>query len=75
MHPCCWGPFLQSIAQALPFLAVIFFAGKKLFSMFRHLLPFKQKAKTVDEKVEPISVEVPSCCTGKAEKIELVKFD
>lgn len=73
MHPCCWGPFLQSIAQALPFLAVIFFAGKKLFSMFRHFLPTKQKTK--EEKVEPISAEVPSCCAGKAEKIELVKFD
>lgn len=75
MHPCCWGPFLQSIAQALPFLAVFFFAGKKLFSMFRHLLPFKRKTQLDTSETEPISAEVPSCCAGKAEKIELVKFD
>lgn len=83
MHPCCWGPFFQTIAQALPFLAVIFFGGKKLFSMFRHLLPFKQKAKTVDEIVEPISVErfseVKSCCSSKtaipSEQVTLIKLD
>ncbi len=75
MHPCCWGPFLQTIAQALPFLAIIFIGGKKLFSLFRQLLPIRKVQKLQTEKVEPISVEVPSCCAGKVEKIELIKFD
>ena len=76
MHPCCWGPFFQTIAQALPFLAVIFFGGKKLFSMFRHLLPLKQKPKTVEDKVEPISVEKKSCCSSKtSEPVTLIKLD
>ncbi len=83
MHPCCWGPFFQTIAQALPFLAVIFFGGKKLFSMFRHLLPFKQKQKESQENCEPISVEQKSCCSAKnsansstiSEPVTLIKLD
>jgi len=76
MHPCCWGPFFQTIAQALPFLAVIFIGGKKLFSMFGHLLPFKRKAKVTEEQVEPISVEQKSCCSSKnSEAVTLIKLD
>lgn len=77
MHPCCWGPFFQTIAQALPFLAVIFFGGKKLFSIFRHLLPFKQRQNVSKEDCEPIPVEQKSCCTSKtsSEQATLIKLD
>ena len=70
MHPCCWGPFFQSLLQALPFLAVLLIGGKKLFSLFKPLLPFTGK-KIVDSnpvfETQPITIvlEKPSCCAGQ----------
>lgn len=73
MHPCCWGPFFQSLAAALPFLAIFFVGGKKLFSMIRPLLPGANKqVLTPPSDPQPISVEEkPSCCGGQ--KIEFSK--
>ncbi len=69
MHPCCWGPFFQSLLQALPFLAVLLIGGKKLFSLIKPLLPLagKKAADTPpDLKTQPITVEEkPSCCGGQ----------
>ncbi len=70
MHPCCWGPFFQSILQALPFLALFAIGGKKLFCLLRPLLPFSAKkadSSLVASEVQPISVELekPSCCGGQ----------
>lgn len=70
MHPCCWGPFFQSLLQALPFLALVLLGGKKLFSFFKPLLPFASKKSAPSPDVletQPISVEVekPGCCGGQ----------
>jgi len=64
MQPCCWGPLLQQLVQALPFLAIFLLACKRLFGLLRQTVPPLTKARfarskpcpeaTANEKISPL---------------------
>lgn len=68
MHPCCWPAMLQSILQAIPFLAIFAVGLKKAWG----LLPKANKPNaTTQEAASPCCSTMNACHEPDKKRVEI----